>query len=131
MFTSPAHRKSLILLLCGVLLLMQVVGAHLHLCLDGQEPPASVHLFDGGSEHFPGLAASQHHDRDVDTGSATLGKKTTADLDSPPVAHSAFALWDVQPRLTLAQDRGDDHPVHYSTTRLLPPLRGPPKTTLT
>ncbi len=129
-FNSSSRRKWLPSLLSGVLLLLQVAGVHLHLCFDGQEPPVTVHLLDSGPNHVPGTTASDHQDRDVDRGSASFIKKALADYDSPPIAYAAFASSAVLPQLRIPQTRWSRSPVH-DVTRLLPPLRGPPETTLT
>jgi hypothetical protein len=126
-----ARRKCVALLLSGVLLLLQVSGAHVHLCFDGQEPPVSLHLLDSGAEHFPGLAYSQHQDEELDNGLASLSKKSAADFDSPPIPSPAVFLFAASASHFLLKIRWDDSPVPHSATRLLPPLRGPPTTTLT
>jgi hypothetical protein len=119
------------LLLSGVLLLLQVSGAHLHLCFDGQEPPVSLHVLDSGPEHFPGTAFSQHQDEELDSGLASLIKKSLLDFDSPPVPSTAVVLHGASTSQSLLKILWNDSPVPYSITRLLPPSRGPPATTLT
>ncbi len=128
--TLSIRRKCVALLLSGVLLLLQVSGAHLHLCFDGQEPPVSLHVLDSGPEHFPGAAYSQHQDEELESGLASLLKKSFSDL-GPPVASATFVLNDASTSQSLLKIRWDERPVPYSITRLLPPSRGPPATTLT
>ena len=130
MSTFSTRRKCVALLLSGVLLLLQVSGAHLHLCFDGQEPPVSLHVLDSGPEHFPGAAYSQHQDEELDSSLASLIKKSLTDLDSPPVSSAAVVL-NAASSQSLLKIRWDDSPVPYNITRLLPPSRGPPATTLT
>ena len=64
--------------------------AHVHLCFDGQEPPAAVHLVDD-TGHLNEHAADSHHDDvDVDLQSqATLAKNAKHDL----VAIDAAVAW--------------------------------------
>ena len=56
---APWSQVLLLALLCVAMLGGRMSGAHLHLCLDGSEPPSELHLFDGGQYHHdPG----SHHD---------------------------------------------------------------------
>ena len=130
MSTFSTRRKCVALLLSGVLLLLQVSGAHLHLCFDGQEPPVSLHVLDSGPEHFPGAAYSQHQDEELESGLASLVKKSLSDIDSPPLTSASVVLNGTSSK-SLLEVWWDDSPVPNSITRLLPPLRGPPATTLT
>ena len=130
-FTRRASSCLLISLLCSLLLLLQVGGAHLHLCFDGQEPPATLHLVDSGLEHSPGLASLQHQDEEVDIGLASLLKKSLSALDIPPVAYAAFVRpLESRSQLVLRSGHGRG-PSFIDVTRLLPPLRGPPPQTIT
>jgi hypothetical protein len=100
--------------------------AHVHLCFDGQEAPAAVHLVDDTghlSEHVPG---SQHDDVDVDLQSqAALSKSAKHDLP----AIDAIVVW------TLALDQcaptfdapASDADPRSAPLYLHPPLRGPPR----
>jgi hypothetical protein len=130
MSTFSTRRKCVALLLSAVLLLLQVSGAHLHLCFDGQEPLVSLHVLDSGPEHFPGAAYSQHQDEELESGLASLVKKSLSDIDCPPLPSAAVVLHGASSQ-SLAKIRWDDSWVPNSITRLLPPSRGPPATTLT
>lgn len=49
--------------------------AHVHLCLDGQEPPAAVHLADGFNHHHDHQAQTgDHEDVDLDLSNQALAK---------------------------------------------------------
>ena len=130
MTISSSRRSWLVSLLCSVLLLLQVSGAHLHLCFDGQEAPASVHLLDAVPDQVPGVSSSQHHDEDVDVESTSLIKNSTAGPGSPPIQYAAKVLQGTAPLLHLVPVGAEQLHNFFDTTRLLPPLRGPPATTL-
>jgi hypothetical protein len=109
-------------------LAVRLADTHLHLCFDGQEAPASVHLADASvhhdEEHDDGAG---HADKDIDPFIGTIVK---SDDDAQPL----FALIvgtlltiDLLPpdRSVPALDRETplaSHPPFY----LRPPLRGPP-----
>lgn len=102
-------------------------GAHLHLCLDGNEPPATVHLADDGSHHDDGQMQATHHDFDVSLRAEALGKKRTGTLDLPTVVVAAFVLFASRstPAVTVpvnADSLSEPAPV----LTVLPPLRAPP-----
>jgi hypothetical protein len=114
-------------LLCASLVAMRVGGTHLHLCLDGSEPPVSLHVADAAEHHADDAGDTPHLDQDVTLGADLLVKKPFSDLDQSTIA-PAFALplffvtrtRDVKPAFPqlprLASNPG----------RLRPPLRGPP-----
>ena len=56
--------------------------AHVHMCFDGQEPSASVHLVDGIDDlhGVHGDQASQHDDVDVDLQDHAIAKTLKHDL---------------------------------------------------
>lgn len=118
---------ALIWLLAIALLPVRIANAHLHMCLDGQEQRAALHVMDAPT-HDGTDTESGHKDRDV-TLSATLSvtKANTLD-DAPlplldayvlalllPVEQASVPSISVQiPALTPAFD-------------LRPPSRGPPR----
>lgn len=101
-------------------------GVHLHMCFDGQEAPAAVHMADGAVHHDEHHATSSHNDRDIDLFDAALLKKV-ADTDVLiPLFFAAllfllrpspYRMW---PRWAVRVVPADD------PLRLKPPLRGPP-----
>ena len=110
------------------ILAVRLTDTHLHLCFDGQEAPASVHLAD----------ASVHHDQEHDDGAAHadqdinpfIGTLVKSDDDSQPL----FA-WIVGALLTIELLPPDhavpafDRETPLATKPplyLRPPLRGPP-----
>jgi len=100
--------------------------AHVHLCLDGQEPPASVHVVDGSNhmhEHLGGKAG--HDDLDLDVPNEALAK--TLKYDSPAIV--ATTSWTLPPEETTfaaplpGRAPAPKPPPYFSR----PPPRGPPR----
>ncbi|MBC7982261.1 MAG: hypothetical protein H7Y02_00245, partial [Candidatus Obscuribacterales bacterium] len=92
MLCLSGQSKGLLVLLCILVVMMRVGGAHVHFCFDGSEPPASLHLDgDGGLHHLDdhhdgssahdAVAGVQHSDLDVNLVTDVLLKKTGG-LDS-------------------------------------------------
>ena len=103
-------------------------GAHLHLCLDGTggEPPASVHVSDGGRHHAED-ADRAHRDVDVSLESEALAKKVGGSLGVPPALLATVVLF-VLP-IAASADFPRDPPslvIPIPAFRVLPPLRAPP-----
>jgi len=117
-------RRWLLVLALVAFVSARVAGAHLHLCLDGSEPPSAVHAMDGGFEHHPEEPGS-HEDLDVDPLQNALAK--AAKLDLPVLGPAPSSLLTVVPQsrwqpvrtLEVAAPAG---PVRF----LIPPSRGPP-----
>ena len=140
-------------LLAGLAFLLASVAnvhAHVHLCLDGQELPASAHLDDAGhpDDHFDGHLddhlddhldghlddhlghhleqSGTHDDVDVDVPAEVLAK--TLKVELPPLAPVAGI--ELQ---TVAALRGSPPPESRASYKPLPPpywrppLRGPPR----
>ena len=127
---SSRHHRSFAALLCLALLMMRVGGAHLHLCFDGTEPPASFHVFDDAPHHESPGANAAHQDSDVAvTADLYSQSKKAADhlllalLTAAIVALAVIKLpRDYNPRYSA--------PAMRDVRELLrPPLRGPPAPT--
>lgn len=119
------HHPWLLTLLCAMLLVTQVRGAHLHLCFDGGEPPASLHLLDDGVHHYvPGMG-EEHQDADIAVAGEVLVKFAKLSLDLPaPVVWSLLQA----PRQPAP---GYRKPLSPSALIFLrPPLRAPPSHSL-
>lgn len=115
-----------LVLACLALLLARTGGAHLHLCLDGSEPPASLHLT-GENHHGSHHAADEiHSDIDVPLADDLLNKSGKLTLDLPLLLFAALACCLLA--FTRNRPRPRDPPrIHASTPALLlPPSRGPP-----
>ncbi len=126
MNTHSFARLWLITLVSVSLLAVRVSGVHLHLCRDGQEPPATVHISDAGDHddhHTP--ADEPHADLDVllDDGLAKTAKSL---FDLPSLAGPAAAPY-VLVALQGAVWTQDRRTISRTVSRLLrPPSRGPP-----
>ena len=100
--------------------------AHVHLCFDGQEQPAAVHLFDDGDVHLQDGGLTPHHeDIDVNLQTQALAKTVKYDL----TAIEAVVVWTLlferqSPSVLPARADTPPRPApHYSH----PPLRAPPR----
>lgn len=113
-------------LLALMLVIMRVADAHAHLCADGEEPPASIHLGDGGAHPCDDEQPDDHpSDKNVQLGHDGLLKKASSLGDLPMPAFLAFAFeFDVRHHEVVLVEpptiRVDAAP------HLRPPLRGPP-----
>ena len=117
----------MLVLVCVALLSTRLTGAHLHLCVDGSEPPASLHFNDGG-HHIDHHVSDQHHDVDVPGMADATSKsvKPGAGLDLLLVLLAVF-IWPWLGQNRAPPNRRD--PQRSATTgspHLRPPLRGPP-----
>lgn len=108
-------------------LAMPVNGAHLHLCFDGGEPPATVHSLEDGAHHEESGADVVHRDVDVSIANSALAKKYDQSLDSPGLIATAIVVLrvPVSGAVVPLPDRSAVL-VPDPELRLLPPLRGPP-----
>lgn len=99
-------------------------GAHVHLCMDGYEPPASVHFSDShNDEHHLDDGGS---DKDVNPLIGMMAKKAGSDFDLGLAVVVAVLSWDlpVASVVSFPPERPAipaDFSLHYR-----PPLRGPP-----
>ena len=120
----------MLLMACLALLLGQLSGAHLHLCFDGQEPPATLHLIEDEGAHNPHAAMGRaHFDADLGLFSSALEKKSSSALDLLPFLIATVIVLGVArvrsffaPRIERAAIR-----VAPALFELHPPLRGPPR----
>lgn len=124
MFGRAPSRAWLLTLVCAAMLFARLGGAHLHLCFDGSEPPASLHVTDSGhyADHHDREA---HDDRDVSLLGDALIKSDKPGLDLPLLlaAFWLVVLLFARPRMVPA----DSPQVAVSSPRFFrPPLRGPP-----
>lgn len=127
MFASRPHRSIWIWLVLAAVLIGRLEGAHLHLCFDGNEPPAAVHMADGADHDDAHHLDTQHVDQDVDMFGATLVKKMLEGVDAPLVF--AAALLFILPVVTQSVERPAPltHPPFRRIFAFDPPPRGPPR----
>lgn len=110
-------------------LAVRASDTHLHLCFDGQEPPASVHLADGSVHHDEdhGGDDATHADKDINPFIGTIVK---SDDDAQPLL--AFIVgtllsFDLIPLDHAVPAFAREHPLASDPPFYLrPPLRGPP-----
>lgn len=100
--------------------------AHVHLCFDGQEAPAAVHLTDDAGHVQEHAADSQHEDVDVDLqDQAAVAKSVKHDL----AVIEALVAWTlvVEPQPPSTLPATADTPPRPAPLYSHPPLRAPPR----
>jgi len=113
----------LLALICVTLLIGRIGEAHLHFCLDGQEPSASLHLFDSVVHHSSAGAMTVHDDTDVAITAEPLAKKK---FDWTPLLAALAALVVFAGALRTYRVRGPACAAPAAPAFERPPLRGPP-----
>lgn len=127
MLRNRSFLRIWITLISLAVMAMPVSGAHLHLCFDGGEPPATYHPAEDGSAHDHPAASGTHNDKDVSLQGVALAKKHDGALDVP----TALAVAVLVLRLPVttpvpAFDTDVAPPIPLRVARILPPLRAPP-----
>lgn len=111
------------------LLVVRMGDAHLHLCLDGQEPRSAFHVADRGPHHHGSSGAeTEHLDTDVSLTARMLSKIAKMDFDLPLFVVGALLLWALfalSARAPVAISRPTL--ATAAPAFLRPPLRGPPR----
>ena len=123
----PGSTRLLIWTVVMTVLVVRASDTHLHLCFDGQEPPATVHFADASvhqDEHHEG---QDHADEDVDPFVGAFTKSDDGDVDIASfIIASVLLAW--MPRARDEPPQPSDLP--YATAgpphHVRPPLRGPP-----
>jgi hypothetical protein len=128
MIRSRLFARACIALLCIAILVMRVGGAHLHLCLDGGEPPVSVHLSaDAGTDDSHVGVGKTHHDQEVSLSGEILPKKLDGVLQLPVVLAAAVLLFLLPLVSVPVIPRARTALIHsIPIFRIRPPLRAPP-----
>jgi len=127
MFRSGPFLRACLTLIALAVIAMPVSGAHLHLCFDGAEAPATVHASEDGSSHGDPAVDRGHHDLDVSLQGAALAKKLDTSLDFPALFAATFLVVRLPIPAPVCAPQDDVHvPVSIGAARLLPPLRAPP-----
>lgn len=129
MIRSLKAQTWLVALMCAFLLLGPGLGAHLHLCFDGKEAPASFHAYDDGLHHVDAAVKAPHEDTDIKVSGSALAKgKFTWDPTLALVAAIVVFGLFLAPRQFVAPFLFQ--PALSKPVYLLPPLRGPPTLSL-
>jgi len=129
MFRLARRSRLLIITLCVAVAVLRVAGLHLHLCLDGSEPPVSMHLEDAGVHHLEESGdIDTHTDRDLGIANDVVVKKPvdTLDLSLLGALCALLLFFLARPREFIAFPLLPA-PVRSARLRLRPPLRGPPR----
>jgi hypothetical protein len=124
MFDRASSRVWLLTLVCVALLFARLGGVHLHMCFDGSELPASLHVTDSGhhADHHDGQA---HDDRDVSLLGDALTRSGKPGLDLPLLLTAFWLAIFLFTRLRMTA--ADSSQLAASTPRFFRPLlRGPP-----
>jgi len=117
------------MLLSSLLLVMQVAGAHLHLCLDGQDAPLQVHVNDGPGGNAGFHSAAPHQDEVLPLSAQAATANQPSDLAAPPLLPNWNSLSAVSTVvLATLSVRAEQSPYLVTREALLPPPRGPPLT---
>ncbi len=127
MHCSRPFLRIWIALISLAIMVMPVSGAHLHLCFDGGEPPATFHAIEDGSAHDAPAVGGAHNDKAVSLEGVALAKKQDGTFDLP-AALTAVTLVIRIPVTSPAPAFDTDvaTPVPLRIARILPPLRAPP-----
>ena len=129
MLRPTQSRSWLLMLLCVVLLVVRVGGAHLHLCLDGNEPPVSFHPADDW-DHQPEIEIdTPHDDVDVAVSAASIAKSGKQTLDVPLLPLVPLLMWLLLPPLRHVFFSAVLRFHLRPSLHLRPPFRGPPALT--
>jgi len=121
-----ARNPLLYCLFATMFLIVRTADAHAHLCFDGKEPPASVHVADGEVHPCESGSSSGHSgDKDIRLTPDVFLKKASADdvRSSCSVRFEATFVAEQlgEPIRAIAQIDGAPTPRFFR-----PPLRGPP-----
>jgi hypothetical protein len=115
------------LILIFAVVMTRLSGIHLHLCFDGLEPPASIHVTDGGQHNDAHHIETSHTDKDVEVFDAVL-TKSKGSMDLPILFGACLLL------LLLMRPTGRQWPPDafyrvfpLQAFALRPPSRGPPR----
>ena len=122
----PRHGRWPLILLCVVLLVVRVGGAHLHLCFDGNEPPVSFHPADDWDHHADAGVSTSHEDTDVALSAASIAKSGKQTLDLPLLALLPLLMWLLLPTARQVFFTNALRLQRTLAFHLRPPLRGPP-----
>lgn len=116
-------------LLAIALLPVRMANAHLHLCMDGQQPPVALHVHDvathdGSQPH----ADDNHNDRDVNlSATTTVAKSSLVDDGLLPALLHVYVLATLLPPPSAVAPADVSVPsFHSAPLDGPPPARGPP-----
>lgn len=121
-----ALRQTCYWVLALLLVVVRSADAHVHMCLDGQEPLAALHVADGGVHHAGADAQQGHKDKDVKY--AVDGTFKKAEYSDAWLIATIWSLTSLLPaRTTEFPSYREAAPPVFNPFFLRPPLRGPPR----
>lgn len=120
--TGTRTRQLFFALFCAALLLPQLGGPHLHLCLDGSAPPVSLHI---AADVDKQLADGGHEDRSIDMSSPVIGKLSLPGLGDLLIPAVLLVFAAPQHKMSLLPP-SPEVAVPLAPPFLRPLLRGPP-----
>ena len=125
---SSAYRRNISwCLLALMLVIVRIADAHAHICADGKEPPASIHLGDGSSHPCDEEQSNDHDgDKNVQIGGDVVLKKAPSPEHPWIPAFVAFAIDFAAPGSNEAILNEPLAVRVAAAAYLRPPLRGPP-----
>jgi hypothetical protein len=127
MLRNRSLLKVWIALISLAVMAMPVSGAHLHLCFDGGEAPATFHPVEDGSAHEDPHDTGAHDDKDVSLQGVALAKKHDGARDLPAALTVAVLILRIPVTVPVpAFDTDVATPIPLRVARILPPLRAPP-----
>lgn len=124
MWCTPRIARLLLWTFVLAVLTVKVSGAHVHLCMDGEEPPAAVHVAD--------LHDDEHHqnegqaDTDLNPLFGTLAKKAGPEFDVALAVALTVLSWELPVAKAGAFAAEPDSIATDHSFYWRPPLRGPP-----
>jgi hypothetical protein len=117
------HFKYWVLLTTLLWLIASCAGVHGHYCLDGQEPPVSIHL-DNIDTHEGHTADSAQIDMDIDLSQSVIAKLLKFDATLPLLLIAMFVLLVLPQAPFFSSISQACHP--RRVVGLRPPPRAPP-----
>jgi len=125
---SSAYRRNISwCLLALMLVFVRIADAHAHICADGKEPPASIHLADGSSHPCDDEQSNEHDgDKNVQIAGDVVLKKVPS-LEHPWIP--AFVAFACDFAASGSNEAILNEPLTVrveAAAYLRPPLRGPP-----
>lgn len=121
------HRHTWIWFVVVAFTVTRLSDAHLHLCFDGSEPPAAVHMADGAVHDDAHHRESRHIDQDVSLYDTLLAKKDDSSADLAAVSTRPLLLLYVPVLLAERARSALSLAIPPPPFRSRPPPRGPPR----
>lgn len=120
-------RHCLVLFMCLAFFSANALGAHVHLCLDGQSSPMTKHLADAHESVEKATSVSQgHNDLELKISQKARTGKVFKFNPPPAVTTHSWVVPIVSPT-EIGVIADFERPASSPNPRdLLPPLRGPP-----